>query len=85
MAQVHDIRKLYFEEGRSISQISRDTGFDRKTVRSYINKDDWNAEIPVVADKTEFPKLEPYKSIITEWLEKDKSKKKAAPHSFKSI
>lgn len=81
MAQVHDIRKLYFEEGRSISQISRDTGFDRKTVRSYINKDDWNAEIPVVADKTEFPKLEPYKSIITEWLEKDKKAKRKQRHT----
>jgi hypothetical protein len=27
MTQVHDIRKLYFEEGKNISQIARMTGY----------------------------------------------------------
>ena len=26
MTQVHDIRKMYFEEGKNILQISRETG-----------------------------------------------------------
>lgn len=82
MAQVHDIRKLYFEEGKSISQISRETGFDRKTIRGYINKDDWNTGIPVViGNTTEFPKLDPFKSIIDEWLENDKKAKKKQRHT----
>ena len=41
MTQVHDIRKLYFEEGKNISQISKATGFDRKTVRNYLERDDF--------------------------------------------
>jgi len=46
MTQVHDIRKEYFEKGKSISQIARELGYDRKTIRAYIQKDDWNREIP---------------------------------------
>lgn len=81
MAQIHDIRKLFFEEGKSISQISRETGYDRKTVRTYINKDDWNTAIPTIKEKTEFPKLDPYKSIIIEWLENDKKAQKKQRHT----
>ncbi len=33
MAQIYDIRKLYFEEGKNISQISRETGYDRNNRR----------------------------------------------------
>ena len=33
MTEVHNLRKLYFEEGKSITEISRETGRDRKTVR----------------------------------------------------
>ena len=43
MTQVHDIRKKYFEEGKTISAISKETGFDRKTVRGYLNKEDFNS------------------------------------------
>ena len=32
MTQVHDIRKEYFEKGKSISQIARELGYDRKTI-----------------------------------------------------
>lgn len=30
MTQVHDIRKLYLEEGKNISQISKATGFEEE-------------------------------------------------------
>jgi len=42
MTQIHDIRKQYFEEGKTISVISKELGFDRKTIRGYLNKDDFN-------------------------------------------
>lgn len=38
MTQKNHIRKMYFEQGMNISQISRETGFDRKMVRTYIKK-----------------------------------------------
>ena len=42
MTQVHNIRKLYFEEGKNINQTSKETGFDRKTVRNFLNKENFN-------------------------------------------
>jgi predicted DsbA family dithiol-disulfide isomerase len=45
MTQVHNIRKMYFEEGKNISQIARETGHDRKTVRNYLHKNDWNNKL----------------------------------------
>ena len=39
MAQIYDIRKFYFVEGKNLSQISCETGYDRKTIRrSFIPK-----------------------------------------------
>ena len=48
MTQVQDIRKLYFEEGKNIAQISQETGRDRKTVRMYLEKEDWNPSLATI-------------------------------------
>jgi hypothetical protein len=56
MTQVHDIRKKYFEEGKTISQISKELGFDRKTVRGYLKKDDFNSP-PVPQSQLKFQSL----------------------------
>ena len=32
MKEITDLRKMYFEEGKNISQIQKETGFDRKTI-----------------------------------------------------
>jgi len=55
MTQIKNIRKMYFEEGKNISQIARETGYDRKTVRKYLEKDDWNRELPKIKKETLFP------------------------------
>ncbi|NLK38177.1 MAG: IS21 family transposase [Epulopiscium sp.] len=85
MTQVNDIRKMYFEEGKNISQIARETGNDRKTIRKYLEKDDWNKELPIVKKKATFPKLEPYKSEIDTWLVEDKRIKRKQRHTAKKI
>jgi len=46
MTQIKNIIKMYFEEGKNISQIAKETGHDRKTVRNYLYKEDWNKELP---------------------------------------
>ena len=43
MTQLHDSSRLYDEEGRYVSEIANTTGCDRKTVRLYLNKEDWNS------------------------------------------
>lgn len=85
MTQVHIIRKLYFEEGRNISQISQETGHDRKTVRAYLEKEDWNEEKPTAQKESEFPKLDPFKKDIDEWLEEDKKAKRKQRHTARRV
>ena len=83
MTQVHDIRKMYFEEGKNILQISRETGRDRKTVKTYIEKENWNEEKTKTQEGPElqFPKLDLYKADIDEWLTEDKKAKRKQRHT----
>ncbi|MFA4885522.1 MAG: IS21 family transposase [Desulfotomaculaceae bacterium] len=85
MTQAHDIRKLYFEEGKNISQIARETGRDRKTVRYYLEKDDWNDELPKIENEAGYPKLDPYKSDIDYWLAEDKKAKRKQRHTARRV
>lgn len=85
MSQVHDIRKLYFEEGKNITQITRETGRDRKTVRMYLEKDDWNEKETETQKEAEFPKLDPFKADIDEWLMNDKRAKRKQRHTARRV
>lgn len=87
MAEIHDIRNKYFNEGKSISEISRDTGHDRKTIRSYLAKDDWNEDEPARREKAQpsFQKLDPYKPLINEWLERDQRARRKQRHTARRI
>ena len=42
MTEISNIRNFYFEEGKSVTEVNRITGKDRKTIRNYIDKEDWN-------------------------------------------
>lgn len=68
--------KHFFEEGISISEISRKRSEDRKTTRKYIAKDGFNQPQLKPATKIEQPKLALYKGIIDGWLEDDMKAKK---------
>ena len=81
MTQVHDIRKRYFEEGKTISAISKDTGFDRKTIRGYLKKDDFNSQVAPAVKKSTFKKLQAFKSDIDTWLAEDKKAKRKQRHT----
>ena len=52
MTQVHDIEKRYFVEGKTISAISKETGFERKTLRHYLSQEDFNSPIVPCAKPT---------------------------------
>ncbi len=85
MTEVHDIRKLYFEKGHNITQIARQTGKDRKTIRMYLGKEDWNMTGKNVVHEADFPKLEPYKAEIDSWLIEDKKFKHKQRHTAKLV
>jgi len=84
MTQVHDIRKQFFEEGKTISAIHRETGFDRKTIRAYLAKQDFNQDI-VPPAKPLFPSLKPYMSCIDSWLAEDKKARKKQRHTAQRV
>lgn len=86
MDQIHDIRLSYFEKGKSIAEISKEFGKDRKTVRKYLDMEDFNQPLPKPANKQRFcPKLEPYKPFIDAWLEGDKIAPRKQRHTAKHI
>jgi transposase len=85
MTELHNLRKLYFEEGKNITEISRETGRDRKTVRLYLEKEDWNDVRRGSIAEVEFPKLDPFKADIDTWLMEDKKAKHKQRHTARRI
>ena len=82
MDQIHRIRQLYFEQGlTNISEISRLTGLDWKTVSKYVDMTDFNEPDPMPQDKTLCPKLDPFKPMIDQWLKDDKKAPRKQRHT----
>jgi len=85
MTEIHDIRELYFEDGHNITQIARQTGRDRKTIRMCLKKEDWNKnEVPALTE-SDFPKLEPFKAVIDGWLNEDKKARRKQRHTAQRV
>ncbi len=87
MDQIHDIRFRFYEKGENVSQIAEALRLDWRTVRKYIDQNDFNeAEPKPVVDKKFCPKLDPYKAIIDSWLIEDKiaprKQRHTAIHAF---
>ena len=66
----NNIRDLY-KNGQSKSQIAKALSIDRKTVRKYLAEDDFSPDLPLASVCQSV--VDPYKEIIDEWLEADRS------------
>ena len=82
MEEIEIVRRKYYEEGKTISEVYFETGIDRKTVRKYVNKEDWNTEL---SGKSIQSKIEPYKELIELWLTDDKKRKKKQRHTARRV
>jgi len=80
MPKKNSIRESFFVNGKTISEIYRETGHDRKTIREVINNDDWTKKPPLVRVGGT-PKLDPFKGKIDEWLTDDKRSKRKQRHT----
>ncbi len=80
MAKINSIRSKYFNEGKRIVEIARETKTDVKTVKKYILKDDFNTQ-PPQTKKTVKSKLDPFKEEIDCWLEQDKLERRKQRHT----
>lgn len=86
MADINSIREMFFLKGMNKSEIARETGRDRKTIRKYINNDDWDMVPKLKAENArEFPKLEPFKADIDSWLEEDRRARRKQRHTAKRV
>jgi len=83
MTEITNLRKMYFEDGENISQIQEKTGFDRKTIRKFIERNDWNDQKRRPVERES--KLDRYKSEIDQWLEADKMMRKKQRHTAKRV
>lgn len=84
MSEIEDIRNLYFSRGKNISEIGRETGYDRKTISKYLSKEDWLIKEPVLTE-IRGSKLDKYKPDIDSWLEEDKRMRKKQRHTAKRV
>ena len=71
MSQIENIKNMY-REGSTVAEIKEVTGYDRKTIDKYIKKDDFSLSVDDVAKQARPSKLDPYKPIIDDLLEKQK-------------
>lgn len=82
MSQVNYIRDLS-NSGYRIAEISKKLKLDRKTVRKYLNQEDFSPTPPV---KHPVPsKLDSYKPKILEWLAEDQHVWQKQQHTAKRI
>jgi len=84
MAQVNCIREMYFEKGMNFASIARATGHDVKTVKKYINMEDFTQALPKPVKKRG-SKLDKYKEEIDGWLEADKKARKKQRHTARRV
>ena len=84
MPRKNSIRESYFVNGKTISEIARETGHDRKTIRTVIGKNDWS-EPPPTMHEAGTPKLDRFKATIDEWLTDDKRSKRKQRHTARKV
>ena len=86
MDQVHLIRLYYYGQSKSLAEISRIMGLDWRTVRKYVDQEDFNPPSPKPASEIQFcPKLDPYKPLIDQWLSDDKKAPRKQRHTAKRV
>ena len=62
---------------------TRVTGSDVKTLKKYIQQDDFNP--PPKVQESRISKLDPYKKDIDEWLDEDKQARKKQRHTARKV
>ena len=86
MDQIRQVRERYYEGGESLSQIARDMNLAWRTVRKYVDKDDFNEKSASVVEKKQVgSKLDPHKPLIDQWLMADKKVNRKQRHSAKRV
>ena len=81
--QVYHIKKLYNQKEKSISEIARTTGHDRKTVRKYLKQDDLSVPVPI--KRVRRSKTDAYREIVKQWLIDDQTAPRKQRHTARRV
>ena len=68
MDMIYEIRRRYLVQKQTITDIARDMGLSRPTVRKHIRTID---EPKYKREQTATPKFDPFKAQLTQWLVED--------------
>lgn len=86
MDQIHRIRQLYYEQGKNLTDIATIMDMDWRTVRKYVDMEDFNLPDPVPdKERIHESKLDPYKSVIDQWLTDDKKAPRKQRHTARRV
>ena len=86
MDQIHRIREMYYQQDKNISEIASETGFNWKTVKKYVDMEDFNAPPPKPASEDSHEsKLDVFKPLIDSWLKADKLAPRKQRHTAKRV
>jgi len=85
MAQIENIRKMYFMEGLSIREISRRTGIHRDTISKFISMEEPKPPKYKITKERNHPVLGPYIPLIKHIVEDDKTKPRKQHHTGTEI
>jgi transposase len=85
MAQLEDIRKMFFMEELSIREISKRTGIHRDTISKYLASEDPNPPKYKTANERIHPVLGPYIPMIRQIMEDDKKRHRKQRHTGTKI
>ena len=83
MDDIKYIRRMFKEEGCSIREIMRRTGYHYETTRKYIDMEDFNK--PPRPPRVVPSLLDPLKPIIDKWLEEDLKAPRKQRHTGKLV
>jgi len=85
MDQIHRIRDLYYGQDKSLTEIARIENLDWRTVRKYVDMEDFN-EMPSSPDEElHSSKLDKFKPIIDKWLMEDRKAPRKQRHTAKRV
>jgi transposase len=86
MDQIHHIREMFYQQDKNISQIASETGLNRKTIRKYVDMEDFNSQPPTSGSgESHESKLDTFKPLIDEWLQADKLAPRKQRHTAKRV
>lgn len=85
MDQIHRIRDLYYGQDKSLSEIAKMENLDWRTVRKYVDMEDFSEAPPSPDEEISSSKLDPFKPIIDKWLAEDRKAPRKQRHTAKRI